>query len=103
MGITAFKFFPQTQSLECFPFNFYLLPHDQDKHFQVSVGSFRFLAEHRFDFNRLFYDGVGYMNKEEHQSYRKKNRLNPSTIDIEYYDSPDCVKYCEDMCQVIEK
>ncbi len=31
------------------------------RHLTASAGSMAFLAESRFDFNKFFYEGVGYM------------------------------------------
>jgi hypothetical protein len=77
MGICGFKYFEQDDRLECYPFNFYMLPYsfenlpNMDKNFSVSVSSFAFLAKNKFDFNKLFYESVGYLSHEDYEKYKE--------------------------------
>ena len=79
MGICGFKYFEEQERLECYPFNFYILPYSfdnmpgLDKNFTVSLNSFGFLAKNKFDFNKLFYESVGYMSHHDYKEYKKVN------------------------------
>jgi hypothetical protein len=81
MGICGFKYFEQEDRLECYPFNFYMLPYSfeslpyMDKNFAVSISSFEFLAKNKFDFNKLFYESVGYLSHEDYELYKEKRAL----------------------------
>lgn len=77
MGICGFKYLESEERLECYPFNFYVLPYSLEnslpqleKTFSVSIGSFNFLAKNNFDFNKLFYESVGYMSQADHLLYQ---------------------------------
>ncbi len=81
MGICGFKYDEGSENLECYPFNFYILPYSLDnmqgksKHFMVSINSFQFLAKNKFDFNKLFYESVGYMSHEDYRQYQNEKNL----------------------------
>ena len=65
MGVCSFKH--ASGVLSCSPFNFHLMPHSYqdmgiDSTFMIEQQAFEFLQEHNFDFNRLFYDSVGYLS-----------------------------------------
>jgi hypothetical protein len=101
MGICGFRYFEEEEEgrLECYPFNFYILPYsfDQlpglDKHFLASVQSFNFLADNRFDFNKLFYESVGYMSHHDYKDYQRQQKA-PQQFPVQHADSPECVIYC---------
>lgn len=76
MGIAGFKYNQPTKTLECMPFNFYIMPHSfenlgMDQIYHSSVGSQGFLAQHKFDFNKLYYESVGYLSNHDHKRYLK--------------------------------
>ena len=81
MGICGFKYFEEEERLECYPFNFYILPYSfdglqhLDKSFSVNVNSFGFLAKNKFDFNKLFYESVGYLSHHDHKIYKEQKGL----------------------------
>ena len=70
MGICGFKYDEKDKSLECYPFNFYVLPYTfeglMDKNFTVSTSAFNFLANHQYDFNKLFYESLGYLSNQDY-------------------------------------
>ena len=103
MGICGFKYFEETQTLECYPFNFYILPYtfdsnmQMDKNFTVSLSSFNFLAQNKFDFNKLFYESVGYLSHHDYDSYkslRAMKQKQSDSIEVAHFDTPDAVIYC---------
>jgi poly(A)-specific ribonuclease len=61
------------------PFNFYIYPfvlnNAEDRVFSFSSGSMQFLAENNFDFNRLFYEGIFYVSREERKLYEGQYQL----------------------------
>jgi CAF1 family ribonuclease len=52
------------------PYSFENLP-TMDKNFTVSLNSFAFLAKNKFDFNKLFYESVGYLSHEDYARYKE--------------------------------
>jgi len=48
------------------------------------------LAQSRFDFNKLFYESVGYMSHSDHKLLKELKSLKPQPNP----DSPECVIYC---------
>jgi hypothetical protein len=80
MGICGFKYFEESNKLECFPFNFYIQPfhsseYDFDLIYSNSVATMKFMADSRFDFNKLMYQSVGYLSFSEHNRYLKKREI----------------------------
>jgi len=55
--------------VEFYPFNFYIYPliiNDSDSiKFSFNAGTVNFLANNNFDFNKLFYEYVPYINQED--------------------------------------
>jgi hypothetical protein len=103
MGICGFKYHEEGERLECYPFNFYILPYTfenlpgLDKSFTVSIGSFQFLAKNKFDFNRLFYESVGYLSHHDYDIYKRERAAKgqqQAMVGIAGHDSPDCTIYC---------
>ena len=78
MGICGFKYHESEERLECYPFNIYLLPYTfenlagLEQTFNVSLSSFNFLAKNKFDFNRLFYESVGYLSHHDYETYKQQ-------------------------------
>ena len=78
MGICGFKYHEGDERLECYPFNIYLLPYTfenlagLEQTFNVSLSSFNFLAKNKFDFNRLFYESVGYLSHHDYETYKQQ-------------------------------
>ncbi len=111
MGLCGFKYDAVTERLECYPFNIYLLPYSfdnikgLDKKFSVSINSFQFLAKNKFDFNRLFYESVGYLSHEEYNHYKRETALKSkqsSLVSVTGHDSPDSVIYCNSQFTTIK-
>ncbi|CDW76281.1 poly-specific ribonuclease parn-like [Stylonychia lemnae] len=88
MGICGFKYIEESQKLECFPFNFYITPQNYDmmqinRKYLINTGSFEFLADNKFDFNKFFYESVGYVSNE--QDKIQKSHLNTKGKSDEFY------------------
>jgi len=68
MGICSFEITPERNIL-AYPFNFYIYPlpieESVDKRFLCQSSALHFLSNHDFDFNKLFYDGIYYLNRED--------------------------------------
>jgi hypothetical protein len=60
-----------------YPFNFYIYPitlnDERSEQFLFNASSLNYLAENNFDFNRLFYEYVPYVNKTEKEKAIKNN------------------------------
>lgn len=56
------------------PYSFNNVP-NMDKNFTVNINSFDFLAKNKFDFNRLFYESVGYLSHHDHKIYKEQKAL----------------------------
>ncbi len=63
------------------PFNMYILPFTDhylnDKVFSSQLSCMQFLAENKFDFNKLFYESISYMSLQNFGEYqlRKEKKL----------------------------
>jgi hypothetical protein len=80
MGICGFKYFEDTKKLECYPFNFYILPYafpelDMDKVYCNSVSTMNFMANSRFDFNKHIYESVGYLSISDYLKMQEKKKI----------------------------
>lgn len=53
------------------PYSFENIP-NMNKNFTVNINSFEFLAKNKFDFNRLFYESVGYLSHHDHNIYNEE-------------------------------
>ena len=99
IGICAFKYSNLTQTLTCQPFNFYILPHSKtDKLLTAQLSSLQFLAENKFDFNKLFYESVQYMSMEEYGKYihiKGKRGLKKEQESLPFnFNDPECILFC---------
>jgi len=97
LGICGFQqLSTPVRSYEAFPFNFYIYPfvlnNAEDRVFSFSSGSMRFLAENNFDFNKLFYEGIMYVSREDKKLYEGQYRLEKirkTLKDIDKIITPD--------------
>ncbi|XP_071507628.1 LOW QUALITY PROTEIN: poly(A)-specific ribonuclease PARN-like [Diadema antillarum] len=67
LGICIFKFDRQKRGYAAHPFNFYVFPRPAtrqapDQRFLCQSSSIDFLVSHGFDFNKVFYKGIGYLS-----------------------------------------
>ena len=55
-----------------------------------------FLANNKFDFNKLFYESVTYMSLERHKDYqaRTAERLRAKEAAPFEFDDPECIIFC---------
>ncbi|CAI2361374.1 unnamed protein product [Moneuplotes crassus] len=100
LGVCGFKY--EGGKLLCYPYNMYIYPLDHPAHrssFITNVGSFNFLAQHNFDFNKWIYEGVGFFPEKEYQRYEEATRnaiLNSDNEEFKNaeYFSNDAIIYC---------
>jgi len=74
-GICLFIWDEETKEYEAVPFSFYIFPRPYKKFgndvvFTSQSSSLNFLAEHGFDFNKLFHKGVSFMGAHEEKIAR---------------------------------
>lgn len=114
IGICGFKH--ENNTLSCYPFNFYIFPFEHSAYARVfysNVGSLSFLSHNNFDFNKWVYEGVGFIAKDQYESYqnaldKQKERqeeiertVDPSSNDTVIYcnskflEIRDWIKQCE--------
>ena len=84
------------------PFNMYILPYADnyinDKVFSSQLSSLQFLAENKFNFNKLFYESIIYMSLQNFWDYQMRKesgkiKTNEKTPKAFAYDDPDCVVF----------
>ncbi|XP_073398983.1 poly(A)-specific ribonuclease PARN isoform X1 [Dendrobates tinctorius] len=83
-------------------FNFYIFPrpfsrNSPDKKFVCQSSSIDFLANQGFDFNKVFRDGIPYLNQEEERQLRdqqedKRYHTNGASTTCYMYISPDAAR-----------
>ena len=76
-GVCLFTWNDDHHSYDALPFTFYIFPQPykgfgNDIMFTSQSSSINFLAEHGFDFNKLFYKGISFMSSHEEEIARKK-------------------------------
>ena len=105
LGICSFKYDEQIRSLECQPFNFYIMP-SAKKNFLSQTSSLNFLASHGFDFNKLIYESCRYQSIAEYAKSRQEKSSSQDTTqqmgDVAIKD-PDCVIFCNSKFQLIDE
>lgn len=63
--VTVFFFIAASPNdFEYKSFNFYVYPHSNEQIFRCSGSSMRFLSDHKFDFNKLFRNGISYCDHD---------------------------------------
>ena len=63
IGICCFKFDQMRGAYVSRPFNVFVFPHSEilgNKTLQFKASNIRFLMKHKFDFNKLFNEGINY-------------------------------------------
>ena len=99
LGICGFKYSQESRSLECFPFNFYILP-ASPKTFLSQVASLHFLADNNFDFNKLIYESCSYVSIDEYSKQKQQTASKPSFTE---YKDPECIIYCNSQFTAIKE
>ncbi|XP_072021717.1 poly(A)-specific ribonuclease PNLDC1-like [Amphiura filiformis] len=92
IGLCAFVKEPKKNSYVGHAYNFYLFPRscaDIDARFLCQASSLEFLVQHNFDFNRLFYDGISYMNTTQEKSLKEQ-----PVIEMARGVDEDMLKHC---------
>ncbi|XP_022911261.2 poly(A)-specific ribonuclease PARN-like [Onthophagus taurus] len=74
-GICTFRYDEKSKSFKHQAFNFYIFPkavpkHVPDQRFLCQASSIDFLITQNFDFNKLFRDGIPYLNEHQEAKYR---------------------------------
>jgi poly(A)-specific ribonuclease len=82
-GLSTFKcvdgqYTAKTYNFNIFPRQFM----NFDKRFACQASSLEFLTEHKFDFNKFIYEGVGYLSLEQ-QTSMKEVRIPNSLVQFE--------------------
>jgi poly(A)-specific ribonuclease len=97
IGICLWKVDEKDQNkLIATPYTFHLFPVRRD--FVVSSGAFQFLASHNFDFNKVFKEGIPFLNENQAEAfqheYKNSRELRLDSKDIEYLNEKVFVKEC---------
>ncbi|XP_046744638.1 pre-piRNA 3'-exonuclease trimmer-like [Diprion similis] len=75
VGLTTYNCDRDVNKYNAEVFNFYLFPNvapGRDTVFEWRASAIEFLCSHKFDFNKLAYDGISYLNEEEEQELRRR-------------------------------
>ncbi|KAM3916669.1 poly(A)-specific ribonuclease PARN [Leptodactylus fuscus] len=98
-GLCTFKYNSTEAKYVVKSFNFYIFPrpfnrNSPDKKFVCQSSSIDFLANQGFDFNKVFRDGIPYLNQEEERQLRdqqedKRYQSNGASTMSYMYISPD--------------
>uniref|UniRef100_A0A1X7VK92 Uncharacterized protein n=1 Tax=Amphimedon queenslandica TaxID=400682 RepID=A0A1X7VK92_AMPQE len=68
-GMSVFISDPEMKHYTAHSFNFYLFPktfqHIYNPRFLIQCANIEFLCEHSFDFNKWFYEGISFCNRQE--------------------------------------
>lgn len=73
IGLTAFRLNPNDRTKFIYKsYNFYVVPQAQCQRFKCQGSSMQFLAEHNFDFNKLFRYGISYCDRAEASTLKDK-------------------------------
>ncbi|XP_062549725.1 poly(A)-specific ribonuclease PARN-like isoform X2 [Armigeres subalbatus] len=70
LGLCAFQVHPESGKVSYKCYNFYCYPKGRVHIFTCQGESMRFLAEHGFDFNKLFREGLSYCGEAEEERLR---------------------------------
>eukprot|EP00347_Sterkiella_histriomuscorum_P011289 403373024 len=118
MGICAFKYTHDSKkTLTCFPYNLNIMPSSlrdektvlsegdgslgtgvqvsNQHNFYVEQTAYQFLQQYKYDFNKLFYESVGYLSYQDYQQYLDDIKLKQYQLALEeqQFDSPECTTY----------
>lgn len=79
-GLTCFTWSQELESFLVRPFSFYLFSDPSkllklEKRFNFQASSAAFLAENRFDFNKVFHKGIQFLSRGEEKIFREKRGL----------------------------
>ncbi|XP_003726420.1 pre-piRNA 3'-exonuclease trimmer [Strongylocentrotus purpuratus] len=80
LGVSAFVKVPNTNTYEAHTYNFHLFPRSissLDARFTCQASSIEFLCKHNFNFNKLFYEGVSYLTRDEEEELRSQAQTKP--------------------------
>ncbi|XP_054775697.1 poly(A)-specific ribonuclease PNLDC1-like [Lytechinus pictus] len=80
LGISAFVKVPNKNEYEAHTYNFYLFPRSissVDSRFTCQASSIEFLCKHNFNFNKLFYEGLSYLTRDQEDELRKQAQTKP--------------------------
>ncbi|KGG52769.1 putative ribonuclease [Mitosporidium daphniae] len=77
-GMTAFTWDPSTSSFDVKPFSFYLFSDPSkllglDRRFSFQASSASFLADFHFNFNKVFHEGIQFLNRSEENNFRQRS------------------------------
>ena len=84
-------------------FNFWVFPHSSDlleRFFTCQVNSIKFLAEHKFDFNKLIYEGINFLSSGQEEKLMEII-MEKRTSEIQIVNRKD-KNYVQEACKKIE-
>jgi hypothetical protein len=77
-GLSAFTYHDGVYTAKTFNFNIYPRSFERfDKRFVCQASSLEFLTQHKFDFNKFIYEGIGYLSLQQAQNMREVCRMWP--------------------------
>ncbi|EDV27909.1 uncharacterized protein TRIADDRAFT_52927 [Trichoplax adhaerens] len=125
-GLCVFVPNEDKKSFTAFPFSFYIFPQDDNSGpnkngFSCQISSIKFLSQHKFNFNKVFNDGMPYLNsiveaecrmkieekmksmweKEDEKYNRAKENKYPYQLSFKIADSDQ--QFVKDMIQLIDE
>ncbi|KAB0798734.1 hypothetical protein PPYR_06614 [Photinus pyralis] len=74
-GLTAYTFDPDSNTYKGHPYTFYTFPRTSviaNIAFVSQAASFQFLSLHNFDFNKLVYEGIPYLNRVQEEEVARE-------------------------------
>lgn len=96
VGICTFKWDPTKQSYSARPFNVYCLPQKHNALAQFKASNLEFLMKNKFDFNKLFAEGVTYrrLSEKAQINSEKGNKTWLQQLSLESQKSLNEAKKC---------
>lgn len=95
LGLCAFRVEPGSGAVSYKCFNFYCYPKGRVHVFACQGESMRFLADHGFDFNKLFREGLSYCGEAEEErmraDLRERQEQRAVALDVEGEDGSESV------------
>lgn len=106
VGLTTFRLLEQGE-YEVNSYNFYILPRkctmldrdEQERYFLIQSSSITFLSENGFDFNKLFKEGITYVNLKQRKEILEKDQQSCEVPELTGTDK----KFLDDSMEAITK
>ncbi|KAK6625526.1 hypothetical protein RUM43_005825 [Polyplax serrata] len=90
LGLSAFRYYAENKEFNCTSYTFYLVPpvlYRPTSNIMCNIDSLKFLCKHKFDFNKLLYYGISYLNQKDEENVIKMIDEGSNFVDgyNEYY------------------